>query len=34
MLVIYTATGGLELVVQAWLLARRRRRSANLPTQS
>ena len=27
-LVIYTATGGVEFVVQAWLLARRRRRPA------
>jgi hypothetical protein len=27
-LVVYTATGGVEFVVQAWLLARRRRRVA------
>ena len=27
-LVLYTATGGIEFVVQAWLLARRRRRLA------
>jgi hypothetical protein len=27
-LVLYTATGGVEFVSQAWLLARRRRRLA------
>jgi hypothetical protein len=27
-LVIYTATGGVEFVIQAWLLGRRRRRLA------
>jgi hypothetical protein len=31
MLAIYAATGGTEFVVQAWLLARRRRRMAPLP---
>jgi uncharacterized membrane protein HdeD (DUF308 family) len=29
-LVIYTLTGGIEFVIQAWLLARRQRRPANL----
>jgi uncharacterized membrane protein HdeD (DUF308 family) len=29
MLAIYAATGGIEFVIQAWLIARRRRRSAN-----
>ena len=29
MLAIYAATGGIEFVIQAWLLARRRRRLAN-----
>jgi hypothetical protein len=28
MLSIYTATGGIDFVVEAWLLARRRRRLA------
>jgi hypothetical protein len=28
MLAIYAATGGIEFIVQAWLLARRRRRLA------
>jgi len=28
MLAIYAATGGTEFVIQAWLIARRRRRSA------
>ena len=31
MLAIYAATGGTEFVIQAWLLARRRRRSATTP---
>ena len=31
-IVLYTATGGVEFVVQAWLLARRRRRLANPAT--
>ena len=30
-LVLYTATGGVGFVVQAWLLARRRRRLAAVP---
>jgi hypothetical protein len=29
MLAIYAATGGIEFVIQAWLLARRRRRLAS-----
>jgi hypothetical protein len=29
MIAIYAATGGVEFVIQAWLLARRRRRPAN-----
>jgi hypothetical protein len=29
MLAIYAATGGVEFVIQAWLLARRRRRLAS-----
>jgi Na+/proline symporter len=29
MIAIYAATGGTEFVIQAWLLARRRRRLAN-----
>jgi hypothetical protein len=29
MLAIYAATGGIEFVIQAWLLTRRRRRLAN-----
>jgi hypothetical protein len=29
LLVLYAATGGVEFVVQAWLLARRRRRLAD-----
>jgi hypothetical protein len=29
MLAIYAATGGVEFVIQAWLLGRRRRRLAN-----
>jgi uncharacterized membrane protein HdeD (DUF308 family) len=33
-LVIYTATGGVEFVVQAWLLARRRRRVGALTARS
>jgi hypothetical protein len=32
MLAIYAATGGTEFVIQAWLLARRRRRLANTAT--
>jgi len=31
LLAIYVATGGLEFVIQAWLLARRRRRLATVP---
>jgi uncharacterized membrane protein HdeD (DUF308 family) len=31
MLAIYAAGGGIDFLVQAWLLARRRRRSATLP---
>jgi uncharacterized membrane protein HdeD (DUF308 family) len=31
MLAIYAATGGIEFVIQAWLLARRRRRLTTLP---
>jgi uncharacterized membrane protein HdeD (DUF308 family) len=31
-LVIYTATGGVEFVIQAWLLARRRRAGSRTPT--
>jgi uncharacterized membrane protein HdeD (DUF308 family) len=34
MLAIYAATGGTEFVVQAWVLARRRRRLASLPARS
>jgi uncharacterized membrane protein HdeD (DUF308 family) len=34
MLAIYAATGGTEFVIQAWLLARRRRRLATLPARS
>jgi hypothetical protein len=34
MLVIYAARGGAEFVVQAWLLARRRRRMATLPARA
>jgi hypothetical protein len=30
MLAIYAATGGIEFVIQAWLLARRRRNLANV----
>ena len=30
-LVLYTATGGVDFIVQAWLIARRRRRTAALP---
>jgi hypothetical protein len=33
MLAIYAATGGVEFAIQAWLLARRRRRLA-APTPS
>jgi uncharacterized membrane protein HdeD (DUF308 family) len=33
-LVLYTATGGAEFVIQAGLLARRRRRQTGLPAQS
>jgi hypothetical protein len=29
MLAIYAATGGIEFIIRAWLLARRRRRLAN-----
>jgi hypothetical protein len=29
MLAIYAATGGMEFVIQAWLLTRRRRRLTN-----
>jgi hypothetical protein len=32
LLVLYTATGGVEFVVQAWLLNRRRRRLASPAT--
>ena len=32
MLAIYAATGGTEFVVEAWLLARRRRRVADAGT--
>jgi uncharacterized membrane protein HdeD (DUF308 family) len=31
MLAVYAATGGVEFVIQAWLLARRRRRMATAP---
>jgi uncharacterized membrane protein HdeD (DUF308 family) len=31
MLVIYAATGGIDFVIEAWLLARRRRRLTTLP---
>ena len=34
MLAIYAATGGVEFVIQAWLLARRRRRVATLPASA
>jgi uncharacterized membrane protein HdeD (DUF308 family) len=34
MLAIYAATGGVEFVIQAWLLARRRGRTATLPAGS
>jgi hypothetical protein len=34
MLAIYAATGGTEFVIQAWLLARRRRRPTTLPVAS
>jgi hypothetical protein len=34
MLAIYAATGGIEFVIQAWLLARRRRRMATLPARA
>jgi uncharacterized membrane protein HdeD (DUF308 family) len=34
MLAIYAATGGVEFVIQAWLLARRRRRPATLPASA
>jgi hypothetical protein len=32
-LAIYAATGGVECVIHAWLLAQRRRRMAVVPTQ-
>jgi hypothetical protein len=31
MLAIYAATGGIDFIIQAWLLARRRRRPAVVP---
>jgi hypothetical protein len=34
MLAIYAATGGVEFVIEAWLLARRRRRLTTLPASS
>jgi uncharacterized membrane protein HdeD (DUF308 family) len=34
MLAIYAATGGTEFVIQAWLLARRRRRAVTATAQS
>jgi len=34
LLAIYAAGGGAEFIVQAWLLARRRRRLAPLPARS
>jgi uncharacterized membrane protein HdeD (DUF308 family) len=34
MLAIYAATGGIEFVIQAWLLARRRRRPATAPASA
>jgi hypothetical protein len=33
MLSIYAATGGVEFVIQSWLLARRRRRVATMPAR-
>jgi hypothetical protein len=33
-LVLYTATGGAEFVIQAWLLSRRRRRLTTMPAGS
>jgi len=33
-LVLYTATGGAEFVIQAWLLSRRRRRLTAMPAGS
>ena len=34
MLAIYAATGGIEFVIQAWLLSRRRRRMSTLPAEA
>jgi uncharacterized membrane protein HdeD (DUF308 family) len=34
MIAIYAATGGADFVIEAWLLARRRRRIATLPAQA
>jgi uncharacterized membrane protein HdeD (DUF308 family) len=34
MLAIYAATGGIEFVIQAWLLTRRRRRMTTLPARA
>jgi uncharacterized membrane protein HdeD (DUF308 family) len=34
MLSIYAAAGGIDFIIQAWLLARRRRRTAPLPAQA
>jgi len=34
MLAIYAAGGGIDLIVEAWLLARRRRRMAGVPAWS
>jgi uncharacterized membrane protein HdeD (DUF308 family) len=34
MLALYAAAGGIDFVIQAWLLARRRRRLATLPARS
>jgi hypothetical protein len=34
MIAIYAATGGVEFVIQAWLLVRRHRRLATLPARS
>ena len=34
LLAIYAATGGVEFIIQAWLLARRRRRLTAVPTPS
>jgi hypothetical protein len=34
MLAIYAATGGVEFVVQAWLISRRRRHVTALPART